>query len=154
MPRNFWIFVHWHDIMERKSKAIRIKLKNVKNEFNEPFMEESRLLCQLLILLDLLMNGSNHEEPGFSLSVKALAKIILYSHRIKEGEENHLENSINDTTQIKNLHFFFTLVYIELFSATRSSGTNAIFYPHGLCVSYDRILRITHGLGEALLQLF
>ena len=68
--------------------------------------------------------------------------------------ENHLENGINDTTQIKNPHFFFTLVYIELFSAIRSSGINDIFYPHGLCVSYDRILRITHGLGEALLQLF
>ena len=29
------------------------------------------------------MNGSNHEEPDFSLSVKALAQIILYNHRIQ-----------------------------------------------------------------------
>ena len=64
------------------------------------------LPCELLILLNLLMNGSNHEAPGFSLPVKALAQIT----ESKEGEENHLENCINSTTQIKNPHFFFTLV--------------------------------------------
>ena len=52
------------------------------------------------------MNGSNHEAPDFSLPVKALAQIT----ESKEGEENHLENRINSTTQIKNPHFFFTLV--------------------------------------------
>ena len=62
-----------HDMMERISKAIRIKLKDVKNEFNGSFIEESPLPCELLILLNLLMNGSNHEEPGFSLPVKGLA---------------------------------------------------------------------------------
>ena len=72
-----------YDMMERISKAIRIKLKNVKNEFNGSFMEESLLPCQLLILLNLLMNESNHEEPGFSLPVKALAQIILYNQRIQ-----------------------------------------------------------------------
>ena len=65
-----------NDMMERISKAIRIKLKNVKNKFNGSFMEESPLPCELLILLNLLMNGSNHEEPGISLPVKALTPII------------------------------------------------------------------------------
>ena len=50
-----------YDMMERISKAIQIKLKNGKNECNGSFMEESPLLCELLILL---INGSNHEEPG------------------------------------------------------------------------------------------
>ena len=58
-------------MMERISKAIRIKLRNVKTEFNGSFMEESPLPCELLILLNLHMNGSNHEEPGFSLPVKS-----------------------------------------------------------------------------------
>ena len=46
-------------------------------------MEESPLPCELLVLLNLLMNGSNHEDPDFSLPVKALAQIILYNHRIQ-----------------------------------------------------------------------
>ena len=71
-------------MMERISNAIRIELKNVKNEFNGSFMQESPLPCELLILLNLLVNGSNHEEPGFSLLVDVLAQIILYNHRIQK----------------------------------------------------------------------
>ena len=41
-----------------------------------------------------------------------------------------------------------------MFSTTRSSEIINILHAHGLCVSYDRILRMTKGLGEALLQLF
>ena len=41
-----------------------------------------------------------------------------------------------------------------MFSATRSSEIIDIFHAHGLCVSYDRTLRITQGLGKAFLQLF
>ena len=62
---------YMYDMMERISKEIRIKLKNVKNDGS--FMKESPLPCELLILLNLVMNGSNHEEPGSSLPVKALA---------------------------------------------------------------------------------
>ena len=72
-----------HDMMERISSAIRIELKNVKNEFNGSFMQESPLPCELLILLNLLVNGSYHEEPGFSLPVDVLVQIILYNHRIQ-----------------------------------------------------------------------
>ena len=53
-----------YDMMERIPKAIRIKLKNVRNEFNGSFMEESSLPCELLLLLNLLMNGSNNEKPA------------------------------------------------------------------------------------------
>ena len=53
------------DIMERMSKPIRIKLKNMKNEFDGSFMKESSLSCELFTLLNLLMTGSNHEEPDF-----------------------------------------------------------------------------------------
>ena len=72
-----------YDMMETISKAIWIKLKNVKNEFSGSFMEESPLPCELLLLLNLLMDGSNREEPGFSLPVKVLAQIILYNRRIQ-----------------------------------------------------------------------
>ena len=41
-----------------------------------------------------------------------------------------------------------------MFSATRSSEIIDILHAHGLCVSYDRILRITQGLGDALLEIF
>ena len=68
-----------YDMMERISKAIQIKLKNLKNEFNGSFMEESLLPYEMLILLNLLMNRSNYKEPGFSLPVKALAKFFVQS---------------------------------------------------------------------------
>ena len=142
-----------YDVMERISKAIRIKLKNAKNEFNGSFMEKSPLPCELLILLNLLMNGSNDEEPGFSLPVKALAQIILYNHRIQgrrresSGEPHQRHNADKESP-------FFLYIGLKVLSATRSSELIDILHAHGLCVSYDRILRITQGLGEALLQLF
>ena len=41
-----------------------------------------------------------------------------------------------------------------MFSATRSSEVIEILHARGLSISYDRILRVTQGFGEALLQLF
>ena len=139
-----------YDMMERMSKAIRIKLKNMKNEFNGSFMEESPLPCQLLILLNVLMNGSNHEEPGFSLPVKALAQIILYNHRI-EGRRRESSGELHQRHNADKESPFLLYMGLKVFSATRSSEIIDILHAHGLCVSYDRILRITQGLGEALL---
>ena len=140
------------DMIERISKEIRIKLKNVKNEFNGSFMEEPPLPCELPFLLNLFMNGSNHEEPDFSLPVKALAQIILYNHRIQvrrrksSGEPHQRHNADKEFT-------FLLYIGLKVFSATRSSEIIDILHAHGLCVFYDRKLRITQGLGEALSQL-
>ena len=97
-----------YDMMVRISKSIRIKLKNVKNEFNGSFMKESPLLCELLILLNLLMDGSNHDEPCFSLLAKALEQIILHNHRI-QGRRTESSGEPHQRHK-KNPHFFFTLV--------------------------------------------
>ena len=142
-----------YDMMERISKAIRIKLKNVKNEFHGSFMEESPMARELLILLNLLINGSNHEEPGFSSPIKFLAKIIFYNHRIQRrrressGEPYQRHNADKESP-------FLLYIGLKVFPATRGSGITDILHAHGSCVSYDRILRITQGLGEAFLQLF
>ena len=142
-----------YDVMERISKAVRIKLKNVKNEFNGSFMEESPLPCELLILLNLLMSGSNDEEPGFSLPVKALAQIILYNHRI-QGRRKESSGEPHQRHNADKESLFLLYIGLKVLSATRNSELIDILHAHGLCVSYDRILRITQGLGEALLQLF
>ena len=60
-----------YDMMERIPKAIRIKLKSVRNEFNGSFMEESSLPCELLLLLNLLINGSNHENAWLLITCKS-----------------------------------------------------------------------------------
>ena len=142
-----------YDMMERISKAIRIKLKNLKNEFNGSFMEKSPLPCELLILLNLLMNGSNPEKPGFSLPVKALAQIILYNHRI-QGRRRESPGEPHQQCNADKESPFLLCIGLKVFSVTRSSEIISIFHAHGLCVSYDRILRITQSLGEALLRLF
>ena len=41
-----------------------------------------------------------------------------------------------------------------MFSATRSREIIDILHALVLCVCYERILRVTQGLGEALLQIF
>ena len=116
-------------------------------------MEESPLPSELLYLLNLLMNGSNHEEPGFSLPVKAVAQIILYNHRIQgsrresSGEPHQQHNADKESP-------FLLYIGLKVFAASRSSEIIDIVHAHGLCVSHDRILRITQGLREALLQLF
>ena len=80
-----------YDMIERVSKEIRTKLKDVEYDFNGSFMGESNLPCELLLLLDLLMNGSSHDghdETGFSLSVKTLAQIIFYNHRKRQRKDS------------------------------------------------------------------
>ena len=119
-----------HDMMERISKAIRIKLKDVKNEFNGSFIEESPLPCELLILLNLLMNGSNHEEPGFSLPVKGLAQIILYNHRI-QGRRKELSGEPHQRYNTDKESPFLLEIGLKVFSATRSSETTDILHAHG-----------------------
>ena len=99
------------------------------------------------------MNGSNHEEPGFSLPVKALSQIILYNHRI-EGRRRESSGELHQRHNADKESPFLLYMGLKVFSATRSSEIIDILHAHGLCVSYDRILRITQGLGEALLQLF
>ena len=116
-------------------------------------MEESPLPCELLILLKLVMNGSNHAEPSFSLPVKALAQIILYNHKIhgrrrESSGEPHQRHKADKESPI------LPYIGLKVFSATRSSVIIDILHGHGLCVSCDRILRITQGLREALLQHF
>ena len=137
------------------SKEIRTKLKDVEYDFNGSFMGESNLPCELLLLLDLLMNGSSHDghdESGFSLSVKTLAQIIFYNHRKRQRKD-----SIGGGYQRHNTDKespFLLYIGLKIYASTRSSEIIDILHKHGLCVSYDRILRITQGLGEAALQLF
>ena len=120
----------------------------MKNEFNGSFMEQSPLPCELLILINLLMNGSDPEESSFSLPVKVFAQIIFYNHRI-QGRRRESSGINADKESPFLLH-----IRLKVFSATRSSKIIDIVHAHGLCVSYDRILHITQGLEEALLQLF
>ena len=140
-----------YDMMERMSEAIRIKLKNVKNELNGPFIEESPLPCEFVILLNVLLNGSNHEELGFSLPVKSQTQIILYKHRIQgrrresSGEPHQRRNTDKEAP-------FLLYICLKVLSATRSKEIIDTLHAHGLCVSYERILRITQGLEEASLQ--
>ena len=128
-----------YDMMERIPKAIRIKLKSVRNEFNGSFMKESSLPCELLLLLNLLMNGSNHEKPGFSLPVKALAQIILHNHRI-QGRRRESSGEPHQRHNADKESLFLLYIGLKVFSATRSSEIIDILHAHGLCVSYDKIL--------------
>ena len=95
-----------------------------------------------------LLNGSNHEDP-----VKALTQIILYNHRIQgrrreSSEERHQQHNADKESP------FLLYIDLKVFLATRSREIIDILHAQGLCVSYQRILRITQGLGEALLQIF
>ena len=116
-------------------------------------MGELPLPCELLILFNPLMNRSNHEEPGFSLPVKALAQIILYNRKVQERRRKSARELHQWHNADKESPF---LLYFGLreFSAYRSCEISDILQAHGLCVSFDRILRIRHGLGKSLLQLF
>ena len=123
-----------YDMMKRISKTIRIKLKNVKKEFNGSLMEVSPLPRELLILLNLLMSGSNHKDSGFSLLVKALVQIILYNHRIQgrrresSGEPHQQHNADKESP-------FFLYIGLKVFLATRSNEIIDILHANGLCDS-------------------
>ena len=105
-----------YDMMETISKAIRIKLKNVKNEFSGSFMEESPLPSELLILLNLLMDGSNREEPGFSLPVKVLAQIVLYNCRI-QGRRRESSGELHQRQRADKKSPFLLHISLKVFPA-------------------------------------
>ena len=70
------------EMMERISKEIRLKLRDLTNTFDGSFVEEPPLPDELLILLNLLVSGSSDDhENGFSLPIKTLAQIIFYNHK-------------------------------------------------------------------------
>ena len=71
-------------MMERVSKEIRVNLRDLTTKFDGSFVEESPLPSELLILLNLLINGSSNDgenENGFPLPIKTLAQIIFYNHK-------------------------------------------------------------------------
>ena len=77
----------------------------------------------------------------------------MYNHRIQgrrrePSEEPHQQHNTDKESP------FLLYTGLKVFSATRSKEIIDILHAHGLCVSYGRILRVTQGLGEALLQLF
>ena len=93
--------------------------------------KKSPLPCELLVLLNLLMNGSNHEEPGFSLPVKALAQIILYNHRI-QGRRRGLSGEPHQRHNANKESPFLLYIGLKVFSATTSSEIIGILHVHGL----------------------
>ena len=99
------------------------------------------------------MVGNSSNETGFSLPVKTIAQVILYNHKTRNRTSSTTVSGHQRHTAEKESHF---LLYIGLkvYAVTRSRIIIDILHAHGLCVSYERIMRVTQGLGEAALHLF
>ena len=82
-----------------------------------------------------------------SLASHYLQKPSNKSFCIITGEQHQRYNADKESP-------FLLYIGLKVFSATRTSEIIDILHAHGLCVSYDRILRITQGLGDALLEIF
>ena len=139
------------ELMEKIATQIRSKLRDTKNEFTGSFNEEVSVPSELMILLNLLMVGSSSNETGFSLPVKTIAQVILYNHKTRNRNSSTTVSGHQRHTAEKESPF---LLYIGLkvYAVTRSRIIIDILHAHGLCVSYERIMHVTQGLGEAALQ--
>ena len=147
MLRNFWILVHcmiwWKGYPKQFGSNWRTWIMNLMG----------LLWKNHLCLVSYLFYSTNSRMEVIMKSLashKALAQIILYNHRIQGRSRESSAECINYATQIN----FLLYKGLKVFSTTRSSEIINILHAHGLCVSCDRILRMTKGLGEALLQLF
>ena len=67
------------DMMQKVTKEIRTKLRGTVTDFPGSFTNELSLPSELIVFLNLLLFGNSCDEFGFSLPVKAIAKIILYN---------------------------------------------------------------------------
>ena len=141
------------ELMEKIATQIRSKLRDTKNEFTGPFTEEASVPSELMILLNLLMVGNSSNETGFSLPVKTIVQVILYNHKTRNRNSSTTVSGHQRHTAEKESPF---LLYIGLkvYAVARSRIIIDILHAHGLCVSYERIMRVPQGLGEAALQLF
>ena len=140
-------------LIEKLSRQIREKLKNVRYEFDGSFDSSQEFVpSELIVLLDSIVNGCRDTlELGFSIPVKTIADLIVYNH--KESSRTNTQSKHRRHNSYKESP---TLIYIGLkvFAATRSRKIIDTLHKLGLCISYDRILRLTQGLGEASIDLF
>ena len=138
-------------LIDKVSQQIREKLKNARYEFDGSFDSSQEVVPpELIILIDSIVNGCSDDlEFGFSLPVETIAELIVYNHKSqKRSNSKHQRHNAHKESP--------TLVYIGLkvYAATRSRKIVDILHKLGLCISYDRILRITQGLGEAAIDMF
>ena len=126
-------------------------MRGTVTDFTVSFTNEFSLPSELMAFLSLLLFGNSWDELEFSLPLKAIAQITL--HNVK----SRVRNNQSSTRQWHNMEREFPfLLYIglKIYSVTRSRIVIDILHAHGLCISYERILRVTQGLSEATLDLF
>ena len=138
--------------MQKFTKEIRSKLRDtVTNCTGSSFTNKLSLPSELMMFINLLLFGNSCDEFGFSLPVKANAKTILYNvksrFRSNSTSTHQWHNKEREST-------FLLYIGLEICSVMRSRIVIDILHAHGLCIFYERILRITQGLIEATLNLF
>ena len=139
------------DMMQKVTKEIRTKLRDTVTDFTGSFTNELSLPSELMVFLNLLLFGKSWDEFGFSLPVKVIAQIILYNIK------SRVRSNSTSTHQRHNMERespFLLYVGLKIYSVTRSRIVIDILHAHGLCISYEGMLRVTQGLSEATLNLF
>ena len=96
------------------------------------------------------MSGNSCDEFGFSLPVKTIGQIILYNVKSRL-RSNSTSTHQRYSTERESPFLLYT--GLKIYSVTRSRIVVDILYAHGICISYERILRVTQGLSEAILNL-
>ena len=102
-----------------------------------------------MVFLNLLLFGNSCNEFGVSLPVKAIAQIILY--KVKSW----VRSNSTSTHQLRNTERespFLPYNGLKIYSVRRNRIVIDMLYSHGLCISYERVLRVTQGLSVATLN--
>ena len=102
-----------------------------------------------MVFLILLLFGKSCDEFGVSLPVKAIAQIILYKVKSRVRSNSTLTHQLHNT----NCTPFLPYNGLKIYSVRRNRIVVDMLYCHGLCISYERVLRVTQGLSVATLNL-
>ena len=139
------------DKMKKVTKEIISKLKDTVTDFTGSFTNELLLPSELMVFLNFLLFGNSDDEFGFLLPVKTIAQIILYNvkSRVKSNS-----TSIHQQCNAERESPFLLYIGLKMYSVTRSRIVIDILLARGLCILYERILRVTKGTSKATLNLF
>ena len=95
--------------------------------------------------------GNSCDEFEFSLPVNAIAQIILYSIK---GRVRSNSTSTDEQHNTERESLFLLYISLKIYFVMRSRIIIDIFHAHGLCVSHEKIVRVTIGLSKVTLNLF
>ena len=141
----------------RAAKIVRRQMFLHKYSFNGSFSEQNVVPQSLLALVNMILEGPNikHQSQLINAADKTASNSICQLMVFNSVKNARNMNSSVHANQ-KHMHEMPVPLYItmKIHAVTRSRNLIDTLFSLGICVSYDRFLRLTSDISNALCEQF